>query len=72
MNMTDSERMLAARVGALQDAEGLILALCAAPRGYPAAEAVAYTLGRLRARIEALEGRLAVAEDQLRASREAP
>jgi hypothetical protein len=71
MNMTDSERMLAARVGALQDAEGLILALCAAPEGYPAAEAVAYTIGRLRARIEALEGRLAVAEEQLRPSRDA-
>lgn len=64
-DLSDSERMLAARVGALEDAEARILTLCAAPEGYSSDQAVAYTLGGLQARIEALEGRLAVALGQL-------
>jgi hypothetical protein len=45
---------------------------CDAPAKYCSSEAVAYTVGLLGGRVEAAERRLAVAEDQMRASRQAP
>ena len=62
-------RNRAADSGRMEDDIARIRAMCpgADPR-MEAPEAVAYTLGRLIGRVEALEGRLAVAERQLRPS----
>ena len=65
-------RNRAANLGRMEDELARIHAMCpgADPR-MEAPEAVAYTIGRFQGRIEALEGRLAVAERQLRPSQEA-
>ena len=66
-------RNRAANLGRMEDELARIHAMCpgADPR-MEVPEAVAYTIGRFQGRIEALEGRLAVAERQLRPSQDTP
>jgi hypothetical protein len=66
-------RPLAADYGRMEDELASIRGMCReAPAEYRPSEAVAYTVGLLGGRAEAAERRLAAAEDQLRASRQAP
>ena len=66
-------RPLAADYGRMEDELASIRGMCReAPAKYCSSEAVAYTVGLLGGRAEALERRLAAAEEQLRASLQAP
>jgi hypothetical protein len=65
-------RALTARTEQMEDELARIRAMCReAPAKYCSSQAVAYTVGLLGSRVEAAERRLAAAEEQLRASREA-
>jgi len=66
-------RRMEAAACRMEDQLARIQAICRdAPAKQTPLEAVAHTIGRFQARIEALEGRLAVAERQLWPAREAP